>query len=219
MSNVLNHHIVLVINRGYQVLGVTTPRKAIVAMCSSSNGVDLAAKGMAIEYPKNEMGGYIFDDGPSNIIPMFWDEWQKQEIRNFDSFITTAKTRIRIPTVLLAYNCDKTVYRSLRPTKRNIYLKYGRKCAYTGQELSLSSMSVDHVIPKSRWKELGKSGSADSWENLVPCEKNLNHKKGNRLNSEIGLELLIKPSAPKNMPISQFIKEIRSKDWEIFLHK
>ena len=80
-------------------------------------------------------------------------------------------------------------------------------------------MTTDHVIPKSRWNELGKIGSPDIWENLVPCEKTLNHKKGNSLNEEIGLKLLVKPSAPKPLPISEMIKEIRSRDWEIFMHK
>ena len=80
-------------------------------------------------------------------------------------------------------------------------------------------MTVDHCIPKSRWAELGKKGSPDGWDNLLLCDKETNHKKGNRLNEEIGLKTLIKPTAPKPIPVSELIKEIRHRDWNLFLHK
>lgn len=218
MSDLLNKHVVLVINRNYQILGTTTPQKAFVSMSSSYNGEDLSAKPVIIDYPKDENGIYNFDT-PTFILPVFFDEWIKQEIRSFDEYISTPRLKIRIPSVLQAHNCDKISIRHLKPTKRNLFIRYGGKCAYTNKQLSLSNMTVDHITPKSRWKALGKSGSPDTWENLVPCDKDLNHKKGNQLNEEIGLKLLVKPSAPRPIPISELIREIRHRDWALFMHK
>jgi 5-methylcytosine-specific restriction endonuclease McrA len=216
--NILNSHIVLVINRNYQILGVTTPQKCFVTMCSSSNGENLASKAVIIDYDRDEKGNYIFDS-PTNIKPVFFDEWIKQEIRPFDNFISTTKQKIRIPTVLQAHNCTKIGYRELKPNNRNLIMRYGNRCAYTNQILTNKTFSKDHIIPKSRWKEMGKHGSPDIWENVVPCHKDVNSAKGNRLNSEAGLQLLVKPSAPRPIPMSELIKDIRSRDWELFLYK
>lgn len=218
MGDILNKQIVLVINRNFQIIGITTPQKSFVSMCSSSDGENLAAKAIIINYPQNESGDYLFET-PLDIIPVFWDEWVKQEIRPFDNYVSTARQKIRIPTVLQAHNCTKIVTRTLKPTNRNLLSRYNNRCAYTNKVLTASSMTKDHIIPKSRWKELGKSGSADTWENLVPCDKVLNHKKGNFLNEEIGLKLLVKPSAPRAIPVSELIKEVRSIDWNLFFHK
>ncbi len=216
--NILHSNIVLVINRNYQILGVTTPKQCFVSMCSCSDGENLAAKAVIIDYNKDSNGNYLFDE-PSNIQPVFWDDWINQEVRPFDNFITTPKQRIRIPTVLQAHNCNKVGYKELKPTNKNLSARYGNRCAYTNQVLTKTTFSKDHVIPKSRWKQMGKSGSADTWDNLVPCHKDVNQKKGSRLNEEIGLKLLVKHSKPRPIPISESIKEIRSRDWNLFMHK
>jgi 5-methylcytosine-specific restriction endonuclease McrA len=218
MSDILNQHIVLVINRNFQILGITTPKQALISMCSSSDGENLASKSIIIDYEKDGEGEYSFDK-PINMKPVFWDEWLEQEIRPFDNFVVTPKRKIRIPTVLQAHNCTKIGFKELKPTNRNLLSRYGNRCAYTNKLLTIKSMTKDHIIPKSRWKELGKSGSPDGWDNLVPCDKELNHKKGNSLNEEIGLKLLVKVSAPRPIPISELIKEVRSRDWELFMHK
>jgi len=217
-DNLLHKHIILVINRNFQILGVTTPQKCFVSMCSSHDGENLAAKAVVVDYNKDENGNYLFDS-PSIINPVFWDEWIQQEIRPFDNYITTPNQKIRIPTVLQAHNCTKIGFRELKPTNKNLIQRYGNKCAYTNQTLTNKTFSKDHIIPKSRWRELGKSGSEDSWENLVPCHKDVNSKKGNQLNSEAGLTLLVKPSTPRPIPMSEIIRECRSRDWELFMHK
>lgn len=187
-------------------------------MCSTSNGEEPAAKAMNIEYEMDREGNYLFDS-VVNISPLSFDEWIKQPIRNFDNYVSTTKQKIRVPTVIQAVNCTKIVVKRLRPTKENLLKRYGYKCAYTNKKLTLSNTSIDHVIPKSRWKELGRAGSSDSWDNLVPCDKHVNYKKGNKLNQEAGLKLLIKPSTPLPIPVSELITNVRSRDWELFLHK
>ena len=218
MTDILHRSSVLVINRHYGILGLTTPKQAFVSMCSTSDGENLAAKAVIIDYAQGNDGNYLFDS-PLQIAPVFWEEWIKQPIRPFDNYISTTKQKIRIPSVLQAHNCTKIGMRHFKPTSQNLLKRYGGKCAYSGKILTPNSMTKDHVIPKSRWKELGKSGSPDSWDNLVPCDKEINHKKGNKLNHEAGLTLLEKHSEPRPVPASELIKEIRSVDWGWFVFK
>lgn len=218
MSDILNKNCVLVTNSLWQCVGTTTPKKSFIAINSSIDSINMAVKFFDIQYKKNQDGSYNFDE-VEFITPLTFEEWEKVEIRPFDEVIKTANRIFRIPNVICAMNFHKIPVRTLRPTKKNLFYRYGGKCAYTNKQLTLNSMTTDHIIPKSRWKELKKFGSADSWENLVPCDKDLNHKKGNSLNEEIGLKLLVKPSSPKPIPVSELISEIRHRDWAWFLHK
>lgn len=217
--NILNSNIILAINRNFQILGVTTPQKCFVSMCSTADGANLSAKAVIIEYEQDENGNYLFDKPPTVVNPVFWDEWIEQPIRPYDNYISTTKRKIRIPTVLQAHNCVKGGFKELKPNNANLKARYGNRCAYTNELLTNATFSKDHIIPLSRWKQLGHTGNPNTWENLVPCHKDVNHKKGNKLNEEIGLKLLVKPIAPRPVPRSEIIKEIRSIDWKIFMHK
>ncbi len=216
--SILDKQIVLLINRNYQIIGTTTPKRAIVAMLSSSDGENLAAKAIAIDYEGNDKDGYNFES-PINVRAMHWDEWQNEKIRNFDNYISTTNAKYRIMTVLQAHNYSKIPVKEFRPTAKHIFEKYNNICAYTGQKLTPATKTLDHVIPVSRWKELGKTGSPDNWKNLAPCLKEVNHKKGNKLNSEANLKLIYELSAPKPIPVSELIDCARFRDWQIFSHK
>jgi 5-methylcytosine-specific restriction endonuclease McrA len=71
--------------------------------------------------------------------------------------------------------------------------------------------TLDHVVPRSR-------GGPDTWENLVWAAKNVNQRKGNRLPHEAGLKLLTVPRAPKEVPVTAFIRSVPGIDeWKLFL--
>ena len=71
--------------------------------------------------------------------------------------------------------------------------------------------SLDHVVPRSR-------GGQDAWENLVWSCKEVNARKGNRLPHEAGLKLLTVPRAPKELPVSELIRNSAGlADWSLFV--
>ena len=73
--------------------------------------------------------------------------------------------------------------------------------------------SLDHVLPRSR-------GGKDAWENLVWSSKAINARKGNRLPHEAGLRLLAVPRAPKELPVSAFIRNAHEiADWRFFVEE
>ena len=97
-----------------------------------------------------------------------------------------------------------------KPNGFSVWLRDKGIDQYTGRRLQQEEASMDHVIPRSR-------GGRHEWENVVLTQKGLNFKKGNHLNSEIGLKLIKKPQAPAPVPASALIGTIRHPSWRAFL--
>ena len=98
--------------------------------------------------------------------------------------------------------------------KRNIiFNKYNGKCAYSGTELK-DDWQVDHVKPRIMF-EIGSyqyEGNPNDINNLVPCQKIINHYK-RALDLETfrtwflaGLHVRLK-KLPKNQKVEKSIKK------------
>jgi hypothetical protein len=60
----------------------------------------------------------------------------------------------------------------------------------------------------------------DSWENLVWADREVNQRKADRLPHEAGLRLLTLPTAPKELPVSAFLRnDHRVAGWDLFLNE
>ena len=68
-------------------------------------------------------------------------------------------------------------------TRRAVFARDGWECQYCGAR---SSLTVDHVIPRS------KGGKSD-WENIVASCAPCNRRKGDRLPHQIGMHPRVKP--------------------------
>ena len=218
MSADINTWDVLVVNKNWLVLGTTTIKNAIKSLFSSPDGDLMAAKAFNIEYECLGENQYNFDNAIV-INPVEIDEWLSLEIRPFDNFISTAKQKVRIPTVIMAQNCSKTHLRKAKLTSKSILERDNYTCQYSGKQLPRSRLNIDHVISKDEWKRRGLHGSPDTWFNMVACDKEINSAKSNKSNQEIGLVLIKEPKEPLPKPAASLIKEIKFKDWELFLNK
>lgn len=118
-----------------------------------------------------------------------WESWEKQPVDENDLFIQTTRFNIRLPRVIVLTHYDKVCENNVRLTKRNIFLRDGSICQYTGQPVGKHNADVDHIIPRSR-------GGTNDWDNMVVCRKDINRKKGDRTPDECGLKLIKKPSKP-----------------------
>lgn len=217
MDNILKP-IVLKLNAAWQHTAQCSIKKAIIGMCDDST--ESGVLGMNIEYELDSISGEFNFDAPSNLYPVKWADWIDLPIRPYDMTVQGASRVIRAPTVIIAVNYHRMPLVRKSPSKMGIFERDGGICQYTNKPLTRKSANVDHVIPKDRWKEVrGDSEGLDSWENLVLCDKNLNSRKGNKLNEEIGLKLIRKPASPPSLPASAYIREAKQRDWNIFLHK
>ncbi len=68
-----------------------------------------------------------------------------------------------------------------------LFARDGEMCMYCGVETR--ELTRDHLVPKSR-------GGVDCWENVVAACYKCNHRKGDRLLEESGMELLALPYVP-----------------------
>jgi len=73
--------------------------------------------------------------------------------------------------------------------RKNVFLRDNGKCLYCGKQVTLSTFTFDHVIPR---KLGGKSG----WLNVVVSCERCNNRKGGKTAEQAGMVLIRKPFTP-----------------------
>ena len=185
MTNVLNR-MVLVLNRNWQLINERTVEEALSQMAAG------AATGLDI-------------NGPNHIRPVPWEEWITLPVLREDEVIHTQHLQVRQPTVIVSVNYAKIPKRRPKFNLKNIAMRDGHTCQYTGRRLQRHEMSLDHVLPLSR-------GGEDAPENVVLSDKEVNNRKGNKTPEEAGLP------RPKIRRLGIFLPVATHPDHEIFLN-
>lgn len=203
----LKSYNVLVLNSVWMPIGITSYQKALVSLNSETNGQS-TSKALDINYKQIGDNEWDFNQ-VDTIIPLSFLEWLSVPIRPFDSVVRTINRSIRLPSVIIT-QFSKMPVREIKMSNKSIMERDNYTCQYTGKKYPKSQLNIDHVIPKSR------SGK-DEWTNVVTSHKDINSKKDNQLNEEIGLKLIRKPVKPLPIPACSLIKEIRHRDWSNFL--
>lgn len=94
---------------------------------------------------------------------------------------------VEVPSVIKLSNYVRVPYRARVPlTRAGLMYRDRYRCAYCGSRAD----TIDHVVPRSR-------GGAHSWQNCVASCAKCNHRKADRLLSELGWRLRTAPSAPR----------------------
>lgn len=189
MTDVLSTR-VLVLNRYFQPIRLTTARRAIVLLYA---GVALAV----------DESGTTYD----------FDAWYKLPVREEDDAIPIVGGALRVPRVVHLCRYDLVPRAPVRLTRRNVMLRDEHQCQYCAKRPPLRELNIDHILPRSR-------GGPDTWENLVTACRVCNLRKGYRTPEEAGMRLLRKPSRPRWTIVAQLQLEARNyhfKEWEPFL--
>ncbi len=120
-----------------------------------------------------------------------------------DRFVRSPSLSIRIPSVISVVGYSSFPRKKVAFSKLNVIYRDDMACQYCGRRYSMRELTVDHVIPRSRWESITGKGLTDgfaSWKNLVCACRWCNSRKGNRLMKEIGWALLREPFEPEYMP-------------------
>lgn len=192
-ESVIDKPICLNLNSSWQALGWITTKQAIVAM---TGGLGDTPPALAFDIKVDEDGNLI------HAVPTKWEDWIKLPVDSSHLTILTKMGAIRAPTVVVRPSFGKMPQIQKKLTKQAIRERDENRCGYSGEVVGPGEGNVDHIIPRDR-------GGKDSWENLIWCKKEINSKKGNKLNSEAGLNLLKQPKAPRPIPKSATIKSPR----------
>jgi 5-methylcytosine-specific restriction endonuclease McrA len=125
----------------------------------------------------------------------------KAEIIKSDmkDMISGVKKYVR-PIVIRLLTYIKFHKRAYRANRTRIYKRDGYECVYCG---SKKSLTLDHVIPKSR-------GGANTWENLVTSCFSCNLKKANRTPEEAKMKMNHIPFVPTIMNDNYVLQN----DWD-----
>lgn len=162
---------VLVLNRVYQPVHVTSVRRA----------VSLLYQGVARAIDEQFR---LFD----------FESWSELAAAAHQDVIRTVTRRIRIPRVIVLLTYEHLPKARVRFSRFNIYARDDSTCQYCGRRLPRSELNLDHVIPRSR-------GGSTTWENVVCSCVACNLRKGGRSPEEAGLRLRRAPSRPRWTPV------------------
>ena len=192
MKDILHKNVVLVLNRNWQAIAITTPAQAFGQMATdAATGLDIQSSDL--------------------MVPVKWDQWRELEVRDEDLSIGVAHGRVRVPTVLVLCRYNKVPIHRPKLNSRNIWLRDGGVCQYSGRPLRPSEGNIDHVIPLSR-------GGSNSWENCVLSCRQVNQKKADKTPVEAGLKLIRKPFQPRAVPVTATLKNVHGlEEWDHFL--
>ncbi len=188
MTDVLSRP-VLVLNRVFQPVQLTTVRRAFVLLYGG------AAKAL-------DDTGEEYD----------FELWRSLPIREQDDALPIVGGVLRVPRVLHLHRYDRTPRVTVRLTRRNLMFRDGHQCQYCGKQPPLRELNIDHVQPRSR-------GGDDSWENLVTACRHCNLRKGWRTPEEANMRLRRRPFRPKWSMTAQILlgSGTKYREWEPFL--
>lgn len=186
------HEKVLVLNKYYQAIQITTVQKAICHLVK----------------------------GTAKVITTNWTTHTLEEWIKITKFYENKNGRIiKSPSIsiLVPDAIYLPYYQSLPKvdvvfSRQNLLLRDKYTCQYCGKYLkNPKERTIDHVIPKSR-------GGKTVWTNVVLCCKKCNLKKRDKTPEEAGLKLLKKPEAPKwqALILEEFPKH-KKEVWKVFL--
>jgi 5-methylcytosine-specific restriction endonuclease McrA len=179
---------VLVLNRLFQAIQVTSVRKAFCLLYK----------------------GHVKVVNP-DYTTYSWENWCDIPVQPQDEVIHTPRAAIKVPRVILLLHYDQLPPQEVRFTRKNIYLRDKNKCQYCGRRALIRELNLDHVVPLSR-------GGRSIWENIVCCCVECNARKGSRLPMEAGMYLIKEPRKPRWHPLVKLsFASGRYEVWKNFL--
>jgi 5-methylcytosine-specific restriction endonuclease McrA len=181
---------VLVLNRSYLPIHVTTARRAF----------SLIYQGSALAVN----GNYETFD---------FDAWRRQpweQVVAHES-VGTPSGAIRLPRVIVLIAFDRVPKRHVRYSRLNIFARDKFTCQYCGDRPHRSKLNLDHVIPRAL-------GGRTTWENVVCSCVECNRRKGGRTPAQARLRLLRRPARPRWTPVIHPASRARYDEWRPFLH-
>jgi hypothetical protein len=140
----------------------------------------------------------------SSYEPLHFTNWKRAIILLFKEKAKLISKRVirLVNYVIIPFSRMNNMY----PTKNLIYKRDKNKCQYCG---STKSLTIDHVIPRSR-------GGKDTWENLVVACSPCNIKKGDKMLEHTGMKLSSTPKAPISKVLID-LTDSKVPEWQEFI--
>jgi len=188
---------VLVLNKFYMAIHVTTARRAFALLYKERAEV--------VSMRQDRLENFGFESWKE--VSQFKEEFEEDRAE----FVRTVSFEIRVPRIIRLLFYDKLPLKTVKLNRKNLFARDRSRCQYCGRKFSTSELSLDHIVPRSR---KGKT----AWENVVTCCPDCNVKKGGRLPWEVGMRLVRRPAKPSRSPLIRLkVRSQRYKSWKQFV--
>jgi len=157
---------VLVLNRSFQPVHVTTAKRALSLLYAG------VVRAIDREFQ-------TFD----------FESWAALGTAAGSDLVRTPTRVIAVPRVIVLQMFNRVPRAQVRFSRFNIYTRDDDTCQYCGQRRPRHGLNLDHVVPRSQ-------GGRTTWENVVCCCYECNLKKGGRTPAQAGMKLLRSPLRP-----------------------
>ena len=190
------HANVLVLNRLYHPIHVTSARRAFVLLY------------------KNDAEAIALRD--ERIVAFDFSAWMKLSSEPIpgvedEDFVATAHMSLRVPRIVRLLEYERFPVGRVNFSRRNVLARDEYRCQYCGHRASARELTLDHVVPRCR-------GGKHCWTNVVAACYRCNDRKGRLTPREAGMHLLREPVAPKRSPeIKRRLEERKYHIWKMFL--
>lgn len=181
-------HPVLVLNRSWAPVHVTTVRRALCLVYQDAARVV----------------------GPTDLRSFRFDEWVQLENPPADRWVRGVRFRVPAPEIVHLVIYDRIPVYEAPFTRRNLYHRDNYTCQYCGTRLTTDRISIDHVLPKSK-------GGKTTWDNCVLACVRCNTRKADRSPGEARLRLIRQPARPRWNPYLGMAADKQLPSWRQFL--
>ena len=178
---------ILVLNKSWRVLRLTTVKKALGMLYT----------GAAVVVCTDTYRTYDFS------------AWISLMVDEQDDYISTSSLQIKIPEVIQLTSYDGYLPQKLNFSRKNIHMRDNNTCQYCGRKVGRNQLTVDHIVPRSH-------GGRSVWTNCVLACIECNIKKSNKTLEESGMKLLRPPKKPEGQKALFFPGTIKS-SWKPFI--
>ena len=179
---------VLVLNRSYQPVHITTARRALMLLYAG-----------VVRAIDREFRTFDFAS------------WAALGAAAGRDVVHTPRTVIAIPRVVILQIYNRVPRVNVRFSRLNIYARDNNTCQYCARQLPRVELNLDHVVPRSQ-------GGRTHWENVVCCCIECNLRKGARTPEQAGMRLLQRPARPALTPVFRTPRgRVRYREWLPYL--
>jgi 5-methylcytosine-specific restriction endonuclease McrA len=135
---------------------------------------------------------------------------RKAEVVHAGGELRSVTSAFPLPSIVRMLYYIKRHRKTVALTKKNVLLRDDYVCGYCSSRGGLSSMTVDHILPKSR-------GGRSSWTNLIACCSPCNTRKNNRTPDEARMPLRKTPREPRFIPWIVVKRNTHPTEWTKYL--
>ena len=133
---------------------------------------------------KQAMTQILTEEKTGAYVVEYYDDWEVLGGRNI---------KYKVPAIIALKKYVDEVDNEAPYTKGNVYNRDGMTCQYCGVRFKYGNLTIDHVIPRSKWHIIGNGKRVSSFENTVAACNECNRKKSNMTCTECNMFPINKP--------------------------